>query len=220
MYIILVPYFSLVLFSGYHPSFCCANWDSYTPQQFFDMAYGTSRIGQNGRKCRISRGGPTTACNHYVKYNTDGSNTWLGLSFQGVPGAGSGCCSSVSSCSTEVGAGAWLKSQHKEICCGPQGTYQAYTDRKFELKPMVLFRTAPPVQFLSHHQWCGIIFPRTSSNLLHSQFRKLRFNLTFFFLKAYCTALRATTVGLARLINCFASIFETSAEVSNSIQIF
>ncbi|XP_033642990.1 uncharacterized protein LOC117303048 [Asterias rubens] len=111
---------------GYHPSFCCANWDSYTPQQFFDMAYGTSRIGQNGRKCRISRGGPTTACNHYVKYNTDGSNTWLGLSFQGVPGAGSGCCSSVSSCSTEVGAGAWLKSQHKEICCGPQASQDGY----------------------------------------------------------------------------------------------
>ena len=111
--------FLLFAVGPYNPNFSCANWDSYTAQDFYNMASGGSLIGENGRKCRIAQGGPTTACNYYVNYDIDGNsaNNWVGLSFQGVPGAGTGCCSSVSSCSTAVGAGAWLKSQHKNICC-------------------------------------------------------------------------------------------------------
>ncbi|XP_038048223.1 uncharacterized protein LOC119722255 [Patiria miniata] len=101
------------------PEFTCENWDSYSDHDFGAMATA-GIIGENGRKCRIAQGGSKSACNWYVKYDTDGdtADNWKGLTFGGVPG-GSGCCASVSGCSTLDGAGAWLKSHHRNICCGP-----------------------------------------------------------------------------------------------------
>ena len=87
--------------------------------QFEAFAQSPHIIGENGRKCTISAGSSVTACNYYVKYDVDldTSDDWLGLSFGGVPG-GSGCCASVAGCNMLSGAASWLKSQHKDICCG------------------------------------------------------------------------------------------------------
>merc|ERR1712150_96544 len=51
-----------------------------------------------------------------------------GLSWGAVPNVGgTGCCASVSGCSTLTGAGAWLKLQHKKYCCGSNGCSDKYT---------------------------------------------------------------------------------------------
>ena len=97
--------------------FSCAHWNDYSVAQFAAFAQSPDIIGENGRKCTI-RPSSGSACNYYVKYDVDlnTSNDWLGLTFEGVPG-GSGCCSSISDCSTLNGAASWLKSQHEDICC-------------------------------------------------------------------------------------------------------
>ncbi|XP_038048427.1 uncharacterized protein LOC119722403 isoform X2 [Patiria miniata] len=112
------------------PEFTCKNWDSYSDQDFGAMATA-GIIGENGRKCRIGQGSSETACNWYVKYDADGNtvDNWVGLSFGAVPNVGgSGCCASVGDCSTLDGAGAWLKSQHKEYCCGPKFSCDRWDD--------------------------------------------------------------------------------------------
>ena len=105
------------------PEFKCEKWDSYSAAEFGAMATA-GIIGENGNKCRISKGSSQTACNWYVKYDADGNtiNNWVGLSWGAVPNVGgTGCCASVSGCSTLTGAGAWLKLQHKKYCCGSNG---------------------------------------------------------------------------------------------------
>ena len=97
------------------PTFSCDNWDDYTVAEFAAFAQSPDTIGEDGRKCTITSGSSGTACNYYVKYDVDGTG-YTGLTFQGTPG-GSGCCSSISDCSTLNGAASWLKSQHKELCC-------------------------------------------------------------------------------------------------------
>ena len=104
--------------------FSCDQWDDYTVADFAAFALNPSIIGEDGRKCTISPGSPSSACNFYVKYDIDldATNNWLGLSFQGLPG-GSGCCDSVSSCSTLAGAASWLQAEYKEYCCSPPGKF-------------------------------------------------------------------------------------------------
>ena len=100
--------------------FSCDHWDDYSVAQFAAFAASPNIVGESGRKCTISISlSAATACNYYVRYDVDldATNNWLGLSFGGTPG-GSGCCASVSGCSTLNGAASWLKAQYEEYCCG------------------------------------------------------------------------------------------------------
>ena len=104
--------------------FSCDKWDDYTVAQFAAFAQHPDTIGEGGRKCTITSSS-STACNYYVKYDEDGTG-YKGLSFQGTPGVGgTGCCSSVTACSTLNGAASWLKSQHKDLCCGGKQTLRS-----------------------------------------------------------------------------------------------
>ena len=74
-------------------------------------------IGAPGdaKVCMITAGSATTACQYYVRYSADGGNTWLGLTFEGVPG-GTGCAPGNSDFASSV---EWLRTKYiaQGYCC-------------------------------------------------------------------------------------------------------
>ena len=111
--------------------FSCDKWDDYTVAQFAAFAQYPDIIGEGGRKCTITSGTGSAACNFYVKYDVDGTG-YTGLTFQGTPG-GTGCCSSISGCDTLDGAASWLQSQHKDLCCGGKQTLHSPHEKEIIL---------------------------------------------------------------------------------------
>ena len=111
--------------------FSCDNWDDYTVAQFAAFAQYPDIIGEGGRKCTITSGTGSAACNYYVKYDVDGTG-YTGLTFQATPG-GTGCCSSISGCDSLDGAASWLQSQHKDLCCGGKQTLHSPHEKEIIL---------------------------------------------------------------------------------------
>ena len=74
-------------------------------------------IGAPGdaKVCMITAGSATTACQYYVRYSADGGNTWLGLTFEGVPG-GTGCAPGNNDFASSV---EWLRAKYiaQGYCC-------------------------------------------------------------------------------------------------------
>jgi len=98
-------------------------WTAVPTPELFSLAIHPNNIGDplSGKLCKITEGGPSTACNYYVKYSIDNGGSWLGLTFSGTPG-GTGCPNGgVGASGTSSLAVNWLKTQYiDEGYCGCQ----------------------------------------------------------------------------------------------------
>ena len=95
----------------------CEKWQKASDLSLYTLANHPSMIGEtiSKKRCKITdaRNCPHCSCNYYVQYSEDSGSTWLGLSFEGVPGlGGTGCPGYGRTSATKAQAIAWLKDEH------------------------------------------------------------------------------------------------------------